>query len=180
MVSTSGARLLQPAAEKILREKLLPLATLVTPNLDEAEILAGMKLRSPEDMREPPRENSFPLRLRGAGQRRPFEKFPRGDGHFLRRQNRTAVVRAVRAGRFHARHRLHLFRRDLRRARARPRFAARGGDRKRFHHGGHCRQLPHRKTFCARPRFTGRTPRNLATELTDPTAPGKTPRSRSS
>ncbi len=43
MVSTSGARLLQPAAEKILKEKLLPLATLVTPNLDEAEILADQK-----------------------------------------------------------------------------------------------------------------------------------------
>ena len=43
MVSTSGARLLQPAAEKILQEKLLPLATLVTPNLDEAEILSGTK-----------------------------------------------------------------------------------------------------------------------------------------
>src|SRR6267154_147874 len=34
MVATSGARLLQPAAEKLLREKLLPLAALVTPNLD--------------------------------------------------------------------------------------------------------------------------------------------------
>ena len=51
MVSTSGARLLQPAAEKILQEKLLPLATLVTPNLDEAEILAGAKISSPEKMR---------------------------------------------------------------------------------------------------------------------------------
>ena len=51
MVSTGGARLLQPAAEKILREKLLPLAALVTPNLDEAEILAGQKIRSPEQMR---------------------------------------------------------------------------------------------------------------------------------
>ena len=45
MVSTSGARLLQPAAEKTLREKLLPLAALVTPNLDEAEILAEQKIR---------------------------------------------------------------------------------------------------------------------------------------
>ena len=51
MVSTSGARLLQPAAEKILREKLLPLAALVTPNLDETEILAGQKISSPEDLR---------------------------------------------------------------------------------------------------------------------------------
>src|SRR5271165_5493787 len=51
MVSTSGARLLQPAAEKILQKKMLPLAALVTPNLDEAEILAEQKIRSPEDLR---------------------------------------------------------------------------------------------------------------------------------
>jgi len=51
MVSTSGARLLQPAAEKVLREKLLPLAALVTPNLDEAQILAEQKITAPEKMR---------------------------------------------------------------------------------------------------------------------------------
>ena len=51
MVSTSGARLLKPSAEKLLREKLLPLASLVTPNLGEAEILAGQKISSPEQMR---------------------------------------------------------------------------------------------------------------------------------
>jgi len=56
MVSTSGVRLLQPAAEKILREKVLPLATLVTPNLDEAEILADQKISSPEDLRSAARE----------------------------------------------------------------------------------------------------------------------------
>lgn len=51
MVSTSGARLLKSSAEKNLREKLLPLATLATPNLDEAEILADQKIRTPEDLR---------------------------------------------------------------------------------------------------------------------------------
>jgi hydroxymethylpyrimidine/phosphomethylpyrimidine kinase len=51
MVSTSGARLLKASAEKVLREKLLPLAALVTPNLDEAEILAEQKISSPEDLR---------------------------------------------------------------------------------------------------------------------------------
>ena len=51
MVSTSGARLLQPAAEKKLRQKLLPLAMLVTPNLDEAEILAEQSISSPEALR---------------------------------------------------------------------------------------------------------------------------------
>jgi hydroxymethylpyrimidine/phosphomethylpyrimidine kinase len=56
MVSTSGARLLKPDAEKTLKEKLLPLAALVTPNLDEAEILAEQKIRSPEQMRAAARE----------------------------------------------------------------------------------------------------------------------------
>jgi hydroxymethylpyrimidine/phosphomethylpyrimidine kinase len=41
MVSTSGARLLSTEAEEVVREDLLPLATLVTPNLDEAAILTG-------------------------------------------------------------------------------------------------------------------------------------------
>ena len=51
MVATSGARLLKPAALRALQSELLPLATLVTPNLDEAEILVGAKLRSPDDLR---------------------------------------------------------------------------------------------------------------------------------
>ena len=51
MISTSGAKLLEPAAVKILTGKLLPLATLVTPNLDEAEILTGQKISSIEAMR---------------------------------------------------------------------------------------------------------------------------------
>jgi hydroxymethylpyrimidine kinase/phosphomethylpyrimidine kinase len=51
MVATSGARLLQPAAVKALLHELLPLATLVTPNLDEAEILVGHPLRHLDDLR---------------------------------------------------------------------------------------------------------------------------------
>ena len=50
MVSTSGARLMAPEAVETLRRELLPLAVLVTPNVPEAEILAGMPVRSPEDM----------------------------------------------------------------------------------------------------------------------------------
>jgi hydroxymethylpyrimidine/phosphomethylpyrimidine kinase len=41
IVSTSGTRLLTTEAEEVLREDLLPLAALVTPNLDEAAILTG-------------------------------------------------------------------------------------------------------------------------------------------
>jgi hydroxymethylpyrimidine/phosphomethylpyrimidine kinase len=51
MVSTSGARLLAPTAIKNLTTKLLPLAALVTPNLDEAKVLAEQKIRSPEELR---------------------------------------------------------------------------------------------------------------------------------
>ena len=56
MIATSGARLLLPAAEKILIQKLLPLAALVTPNLDEAEILAEQKIAAPEDLRSAARK----------------------------------------------------------------------------------------------------------------------------
>jgi hydroxymethylpyrimidine/phosphomethylpyrimidine kinase len=50
MVATSGDRLLDADAEARLRELLLPLATLVTPNLDEAAILAGEPVRDLEGM----------------------------------------------------------------------------------------------------------------------------------
>ena len=56
MVSTSGARLLKPAALRLLSGELLPLATLITPNLDEAEVLVNRKLTSVEDLRVAARE----------------------------------------------------------------------------------------------------------------------------
>lgn len=51
MVATSGAMLLQPGAVRALRRFLLPRAHLVTPNLDEAAVLAGMSIGSPEGLR---------------------------------------------------------------------------------------------------------------------------------
>ena len=56
MVATSGARLLKPAAIKVLEKELLPLAALVTPNVHEAAALTGMTVRSVEDMRRAARE----------------------------------------------------------------------------------------------------------------------------
>jgi len=50
MVATSGDRLLDRDAEHIIRRDLVPLATLVTPNLDEAAILAGEPVESPAAM----------------------------------------------------------------------------------------------------------------------------------
>lgn len=41
MVATSGARLLEPSALQALRGRLLPLASVITPNLPEAELLLG-------------------------------------------------------------------------------------------------------------------------------------------
>jgi len=52
MVATSGARLLQEDAVATLRRELLPLATLVTPNLHEAAILADREVRDLEGMRD--------------------------------------------------------------------------------------------------------------------------------
>ena len=45
MVSTSGHRLLDADAEAAVRAALVPLATIVTPNLDEAELLVGHPVR---------------------------------------------------------------------------------------------------------------------------------------
>jgi hydroxymethylpyrimidine/phosphomethylpyrimidine kinase len=56
MVATSGARLLKPSAVKAILDELLSLATLVTPNLDEAAILVGDEIRSIEDCRAAARE----------------------------------------------------------------------------------------------------------------------------
>ncbi|HEY6808662.1 MAG TPA: bifunctional hydroxymethylpyrimidine kinase/phosphomethylpyrimidine kinase [Gemmatimonadales bacterium] len=50
MVASSGERLLASGAERALLEQLLPRAALVTPNLDEAEILTGQTVRTPEQM----------------------------------------------------------------------------------------------------------------------------------
>jgi len=50
MVATSGDRLLDRDAEQLIVRRLVPLAGLVTPNLDEAAVLAGGEVRTPDDM----------------------------------------------------------------------------------------------------------------------------------
>jgi hydroxymethylpyrimidine/phosphomethylpyrimidine kinase len=49
MVAKSGDRLLKPDAVDALRRKLLPLARVVTPNIPEAEVLAGRSIRISDD-----------------------------------------------------------------------------------------------------------------------------------
>jgi hydroxymethylpyrimidine kinase/phosphomethylpyrimidine kinase len=48
--ASTGRLLLEPGAIRALRERLLPLATVVTPNLDEAELLTGRRVRSLKEM----------------------------------------------------------------------------------------------------------------------------------
>ena len=50
MVATSGARLMQPDALACFEQELLPMATLLTPNVPEAELLSGKPIDSPEAM----------------------------------------------------------------------------------------------------------------------------------
>jgi hydroxymethylpyrimidine/phosphomethylpyrimidine kinase len=51
MVATSGAVLLQEDAIEALKERILPQATLVTPNADEAGVLIGDSPRGPDEAR---------------------------------------------------------------------------------------------------------------------------------
>ena len=50
MVATSGAKLISDDAIDTLKEYLLPLATVITPNIPEAEVLSGSTITSEEDM----------------------------------------------------------------------------------------------------------------------------------
>lgn len=52
MIAKGGAELLRIDAIEAMKRHLLPLAFVVTPNIPEAEALAGMKIRSMEDRRE--------------------------------------------------------------------------------------------------------------------------------
>ncbi len=50
MVATSGSALMKTDAIKTLVDELLPIATLVTPNIPEAEVLSGLTIKTKEDM----------------------------------------------------------------------------------------------------------------------------------
>jgi hydroxymethylpyrimidine/phosphomethylpyrimidine kinase len=58
MVATSGAKLLSDNAVDALKTLLLPLATVLTPNIPEAEVLSGKKILTQDDMEEAARSIS--------------------------------------------------------------------------------------------------------------------------
>jgi hydroxymethylpyrimidine/phosphomethylpyrimidine kinase len=77
ILASSGARLLDPAGEAALRDSLIPLARVVTPNLHEAELLSGMEIDSRAGIRAAARA------IRKLGARAVIIK----GGHQLRRAN---------------------------------------------------------------------------------------------
>lgn len=52
MVATSGSVLSQDSAVGVMKEKLLPLATVITPNIPEAQILSGMAIENEQQMEQ--------------------------------------------------------------------------------------------------------------------------------
>ena len=52
MVATSGDRLIEESAVKVLKEELAPVARVLTPNIPEAEILAGVSIKGQDDLPE--------------------------------------------------------------------------------------------------------------------------------
>lgn len=50
MISTSGCTLLQPDAQQALIQELIPLATVITPNIPEAEVISGLEINNEDDI----------------------------------------------------------------------------------------------------------------------------------
>ena len=63
LASTAGVRLLDDDGLEMLRDELLPLARVVTPNVPEAEVLSGTRIQSEDDLRDAARR----IHGRGAG-----------------------------------------------------------------------------------------------------------------
>lgn len=62
MVATSGSKLLCDEAMNTLISKLIPLATIITPNIPEAEVLCGFQIKNEEDMMKAAKEISKTLK----------------------------------------------------------------------------------------------------------------------
>ncbi|MDE6433257.1 MAG: bifunctional hydroxymethylpyrimidine kinase/phosphomethylpyrimidine kinase [Lachnospiraceae bacterium] len=52
MVATSGSTLMENRTVQTLKERLIPIADIITPNISEAEVLSGIKICGMEDMRK--------------------------------------------------------------------------------------------------------------------------------
>jgi hydroxymethylpyrimidine kinase/phosphomethylpyrimidine kinase len=52
LISTSGTRLIDDAGIRVLKEKLIPLASAITPNVNEAAVLTGLTISHPDEMKQ--------------------------------------------------------------------------------------------------------------------------------
>ena len=76
MVAKSGDSLLQEEAVGALRSRLLPLASVVTPNIPEAEVLTGMNISSDADVRNAAQAIVAMGAQGGGGEGRPSRRGP--------------------------------------------------------------------------------------------------------
>ncbi len=118
ITATGGDPLLESDAVDTYATELFPLATLITPNLDEAVQLGADKIRDRESMeragKEFERKFKTAILLKGGHLRQ-----GRCRSSLCERKSRR-ICRAVCPRRGDARDRLHLFRRHYRRSRCRP------------------------------------------------------------
>ena len=96
MVAQSGDRLLEDDAVGAIRDYLMPLSNVVTPNIPEAEVLAGRRIRSLEDMQAAAhdlgRYGSEAVLLKGGH----LEEADSSDLFYLCRENRFVTLAAER------------------------------------------------------------------------------------
>ena len=125
LVASSGAQLLQDDAVETLVGRLFPLATVVTPNLPEAEALTGLRGRAA------PRAGRAARRARRCGGARHGRPRRAGGRPPLRRARARRAARRTGRRRCHARRRLHPLGDAGGAARARPVARGRGARRRR-------------------------------------------------
>ena len=96
MVAQSGDRLLEDDAVGAIRDYLMPLADVVTPNIPEAEVLVSRRIRSLEDMQATTQDlgrfGSRTILLKGGH----LEGGDSSDLLYLCRENRFVTLRAER------------------------------------------------------------------------------------
>ena len=108
MISKSGYPLLQPEACDALIKELLPCATLLTPNLPEAESICGFSIRTEEDMEKAAASGlHYRFGSKGRTGKRRTPRRRTGRRLSLRRQKRNLVARRTDSDRTYPRNRLH-------------------------------------------------------------------------
>jgi len=65
MVATSGSRLISEDAINALKENLFPLASIITPNMAETEVLTGLKIETKADMAAAAKKFKKPVLIKG-------------------------------------------------------------------------------------------------------------------